>query len=825
MIGAVLLMAASGCRTTAMKGTPFFSGEYGKRQGPVEDRVNLWPLMYYRDPALSVAWPFIEWTDDHLAFRPVFSVYGLDQPKREYNVLWPLAQFDRRTGHNRIFPAFWGEDYRAVFPLYWHHGHPLGEEARGFDALFPLWVYYRSRAGYNAYALWPFLNLRDQGKREGGRVWPLFGRYRDGDRRYDFALWPLWNQWREDAPLSKHQLLLPLFYRGSDRESTRFISLPYSYETFPDGDYWRCIFPLAFWARKDVDDWRFLSLLGGGSSGGGPAWWYLTPFLSGGWWESSSGSWWALGLLAHGEWRESGSSSYVFPLYHRKTGPDGSRFISLFYSGGEDSAGGDWDLVPPLWFHRRTSASSSDVTPIYSWGEEAETHRRWSCLFPLYYHSRSDLGSSLVTPLAGVHTDAAGRRWTAYPLFSTVRREADSGEAWIAGPVFHAEWDTQGASHHLFPLYYWNHRSETFVSPVLARWSSDDGARVAVVPPALSWYFSEPGRRDIWFALGLGHASWGEDAGASHLIPLFYRNAREHTFVSLFYISFDADQGRASVFPPLLSAYVDDGRDQDLWLLLGLGHHHRSGTGERNNGHLIPFYRYDREGFQTLLFGWWRDETCGWWYPLTPLFGVRTGSARGSWLFPLYSYRRNVESGDASGHVLWGGFDYARESAHSGLFPFYDYRRYATENNQSSSLNVALLGQWNDSCIRKGGGATGVVHRTQTSRLFPLWSARRESQDGEPVLSDRSVLLWLWDYLRESPSRDAHDYVRSRVLVRLWHYERMDDAVSMDLFPAVTYDRQGNRLRKVTFLWRAFRYERNGASRKVDVLFVPVWRS
>ena len=109
-----------------MKGTPFYTGEYGIRQGHVEDRVNVWPLLYYREPALSIAWPFIEKTDEHIALRPVFSVYGLDDAERVYNVLWPLGQFDFQHDRHRIFPAFWGEDYACLFPLYWHMGHPLG---------------------------------------------------------------------------------------------------------------------------------------------------------------------------------------------------------------------------------------------------------------------------------------------------------------------------------------------------------------------------------------------------------------------------------------------------------------------------------------------------------------------------------------------------------------------------------------------------------------------------------------------------------------------------------------------------------------------------
>ena len=103
-----LAALAAGCRTNAMKGTPFFTGEYKGRVGPAEDRVNLWPLVYWRDPALSVLWPVGEYADDRLAVRPLFSRYRdkPDGPYTETNILWPIAHFDTAHGHYRVFPYF-----------------------------------------------------------------------------------------------------------------------------------------------------------------------------------------------------------------------------------------------------------------------------------------------------------------------------------------------------------------------------------------------------------------------------------------------------------------------------------------------------------------------------------------------------------------------------------------------------------------------------------------------------------------------------------------------------------------------------------------------
>ena len=85
LVGLLLL---SGCATNAMKGTPFYSGDYDIREGAAEERVNIWPLFYHRSPATSILWPIGEWTDDHAAIRPLFSVYGMNRDgPNVYNIL------------------------------------------------------------------------------------------------------------------------------------------------------------------------------------------------------------------------------------------------------------------------------------------------------------------------------------------------------------------------------------------------------------------------------------------------------------------------------------------------------------------------------------------------------------------------------------------------------------------------------------------------------------------------------------------------------------------------------------------------------------------
>ena len=95
----------AGCKTEQMKSTPFYQGDDITYTGKQEDRLNLWPVAYWREPVGSVLWPIVSFTDEHFAFRPIYSRF-----KEEYNFLWPLGRYDSATGDARFFPVF---DYDA----------------------------------------------------------------------------------------------------------------------------------------------------------------------------------------------------------------------------------------------------------------------------------------------------------------------------------------------------------------------------------------------------------------------------------------------------------------------------------------------------------------------------------------------------------------------------------------------------------------------------------------------------------------------------------------------------------------------------------------
>jgi hypothetical protein len=954
------ILAGAGCRTVAMKGTPFFAGEYTKRTGPVEERVNAWPLLYYREPALSVLWPLVDWTDDYFAFRPVFSMYGWGGKAREYNVLWPLTHFEQwEHGNNWVLPFFWGHGYAVGFPLYWHFAHPLSDDG-GVDALFPLWCFITDRTGYDLDLLWPAVEFKSRGpadrREEGWRIWPLYGSYREGGDAYRFAAWPLAQFWWNATGDESTQCVLPLWYRSKDRGHSLFLSLPYSSGSDSGGSSWWLVPPLAyhdsdkdsshlitpiywrgrdarsqtawdalvplFYSSRDKDGGTFATLLGGGSKRKSDSWWFALPALSGGRKEGDSSSTWVLAGLGHHSKEADREQWHAFPFCYSASDPGGRVFLSLPWSSGESGGTNAWSLVPPVWFHSRSDVAERTLTPLYSFGSESGgDHLKWSTFLPFYYRSSSDRGMAFVTLLGGYETDARdGSKWKLYPLLTGGRVRGEEGSVWVLGPVFHAAWDADSSMHHLLPLYYWNGDDRTFVSVAYSQWGGD-GARMALVPPLLSFYSRSDGRSDLWTAAGVVHWSWGKGAGTRHILPVYmgdadgswyatpllaswdregggygtaippmlswwlsasnrtdlwvagplarfswgterggshlfpvcYWNTRTSTYASPLWASWNSGAERwHAIVPPALGYYRKDRVDRDLWLALGLFH---AGSTERNggshSGHLMPLYLFDDGLFLTPLFGWNNGPGKDFAYFPTPLLGFWRNERSGMWLFPLFSVCRDVRNDSATGNLLWGTYRSWADGGRFDLFPLLSFSRWDPPGTNTVSKAGDSEGRSFDYLLffgrhrsartvqtrmeRKGDGKGRQVtgeQRELTNRLFPLWNYAEHSWVGEgdgDGTSDFSLLLFLYDHRTERSGKPADGpparYVRSRILYRLWHYERIEDAVSVDIFPAMTYDRRGEEMRKFSFLWRGLRYERSGDQRAVDLLFLPVWRT
>ena len=190
----------TGCKTEQMKSTPLYEGHDVVYTGALEDRVNLWPLAYWREPVGSVLWPLLSFADDHFAFRPLYSRY-----KDEQNFLWPWGQYDAKAQEGRFLPAMWGKDYFDLFPLVWNH--------EDFHSLFPL-VYYWENSYLSVFPLL-WWNIEEDSfvlfpvcghDKERDWLFPLY--YRDDDIT---LLTPL-----AGANKRGDNWLIPLYYYGAD---------------------------------------------------------------------------------------------------------------------------------------------------------------------------------------------------------------------------------------------------------------------------------------------------------------------------------------------------------------------------------------------------------------------------------------------------------------------------------------------------------------------------------------------------------------------------------------------------------------------------------
>jgi hypothetical protein len=863
LAGLGLGLLASGCSTAEMKGTPFYSGEYSKRQGPAEQRVNVWPAFYYREPALSVLWPVFELTEDHAAVRPLFSVYGLDRPNQQYNVLWPLAQFDRQTGDNRIVPLFWGDDYRVLFPLYWHFGAPWGAPG-GFDSLFPLWMLSRHES-----------------------------------KHFDlYSPWPLVRFWSDQKKQVEGSMVLPLYWQQSDEWIARFYSPFWLSEHEQNGDYWRLLVPL-YYEMQAGDNNAFVTPLWAQGRSERGDWHGMLPF----WMYSGNDAGrydlscpWPLVRFWSDE-RALNRGSRVLPLYWQQHEAGASQFFSLPWSSGSD-ASSFWRLMPPLFCQSSNAASAKLITPLWAQGRDGKNE--WDALLPLWFRSwESTNRFSLYAPLAHFWSDTRKdeRGSTVIPLYWQQSRKGSSqfysplwlsdtepnGDYWqLLPPLFYQEsargrsmlitplW-AQGKSEtndwaSVIPFFYWDRQQDELLSPLWAHWRKVD-TETWLAPWALSWQTRTPERNDLTLLGGLAHASWGDKPGADYLFPLFYNDSGQGTQLSPLWLRWREAETETTVVPALLSWQTREPERTDLWLAGGLA---RASWGENPGAdYLFPLFYHDTGQLLTPLVGW--DRTEGYCYFATPLAGVYTGNHSGSWAFPFYSFSRDTETGNAKGkYLLLGSHTKTEAQTRSWLIPFFYYQnRLLPEHpdvakrsptygqnfwclpmcwyrNQFYLRSSTRTGRESDEVAMENSSDTNtgptvesarpqasfIRDYTQAHGVFPLWSYEAQSTPTEGRSNrDTSVLLWLYDYKHQVGPRPGvnsgatNDYTRARVLWRLWHYERNNGTVSVDVFPSFTYDRKPDGFKKVSFFWRFFRYERDpDGDRKLDLFFVPLQR-
>lgn len=957
VLGGCLLFGA-GCATPGMKGTPFYTGEPSEQEKLAAERVYVWPLLYYRSPGLSVCWP-------------LFTAYGVEPTNRVYNVVWPLAQFDRQEHQNRIFPYFWGggadpaDDYRIGFPLYWHFGHPLDKEVGGWDALFPLWCVDRQGPDQSSvYCPWPLVHFMHDGQTSGWHVFPLAGSYGDGNEYFRFQAAFLADQWGNERDAHHGSLVLPLYLYGQNKGAWDFYSLPWSGGHEPDHD-WSCLLPV-YYHRTNTTGALFLSplwLQGSSAQPAGGGWAVLVPLLYHS--HSAQGAMTLSPLWLSHTAADTNQTSWsaLLPVYYHSANKEAAVWLTPLWMQGRSAnpAEGGWAALFPLAFHSYNDKSATTLSPLWLshtaanpqekswstllpvyyhgaqqgadllltplWAQGTRSNASWQCQLPFYFARQEGADQFWATPLGGLRTAAGRRSWMIYPLLSWGRRHADGGEFWALAPLIHADWNASNSVSHLLPFYYYNSGTHTALSPLWARWT-ELGCTNALVPPALSWVSSDAASSDLWLALGLGKFSWGAQPGSQYLMPLFYQDRERQQFLSLLWAGWPTAGGRIAALPPALSwketrpersdlhlllclgqfSWGDkpgaqyllpffyqnssehtflspvwaqwlsaggtntavplalswltaDERRKNLWLALGLGKF--SWGAQPGSSYLLPVYYHDPQSheFYTPLYG--RDPGVdGYTYFATPLVGQRQGAHTGSWAFPLYSHKREVQSGDIDDWLLWGNHWERDGISRSVFFPVFGYHNFGPlDSVPGSDRRRAHFGKdffcipycWyrNETYLspapearprpaaptRMKGGAplphlAPVREDKFTHGVFPLWSyanVEKPAQGHQTI--DGSCLLWLYNYNREiSPLAYApagtNDFTCARFLWHFWYYERLNGDVSVDLFPGITYDRKRDGFKKYSWLWRFFRYERDkDGGKKLDLLFIPLMRT
>ena len=461
---------------SVMKSTPLYGGSERVYTGRIEDRVNLWPIAYYREPALSVAWPIFSLTDDHLAIRPIYSQYrqgGRNSGYDEFNFLWPFCQFDTKHDQHRIFPLFWGEKHVDLFPLVWW------KKDRYFN-VFPLWWSNHSRK-----MLLPFY-YQDANSLT---VFPFYGRSGGSDR---FTEWygPYGRHRDEKSPEQNYDWCFPFYYR----DTTGFATPLFGWD-HDDCSSWA--FPFYY---KDHDDFVSLPWISSTNSSGDREW--IAPLLLSGGESGKAGSFSAylLGLAGHSTDADGKSSRWLFPLFYH----DDNSFLTPFYGRIDDDK-----FYSPFWIAWNDAKKKDGgwcVPPLLSWGTDRGDEWTQRYLFGLY--GREGNGED-----------------TASWLFPLYYSDKDRFVTPLYGQTAKSNW--------LAPLW-WKDESN-FIS-LLWCWNRDDGSDTYVVPPLLSWAErSDAGVKKMRFLLGLGGVSTGRNADddCSWAFPLYYSDGRR--FISLLF--------------------------------------------------------------------------------------------------------------------------------------------------------------------------------------------------------------------------------------------------------------------------------------------------
>lgn len=615
------------------------------------------------------------------------------------------------------------------------------------------------------------------------RFFPFFwGNGRGASATPYFAAFPI--VWYEKAD---YFVLFPLYWYFSPDSHTLFPIFWYKPETR------FVIFPLymRFPEKRQTDIlWPLINVQRGEKNPG----WRAGPFV---------------GKYRYGDGNAKTYSFLLWPLGHRwRKGEEGTDlFFPLIYRDFNKQSD---TILSPLYMSsvdRATGETARFIAPTYLQFTNPRSDLR--CLFPLYFGLKSGDERLWVTPLLGHDTRPDSSTWILSPLLSSYTSAPDHKEVWAVAPLSRFRWGPGPNASHLLPLYYYDGREDIFLSLLYAGFSPKPGERTWIIPPLLTGQSRGPDFSELWAVAPLYRYRKGPEGVESHAFPFYFSSQKDKLFLSLPYARFERRQGGTTrVIPPLLTGWTKTGDAKDLWSPWPLVWNRWGPKG--HDSAVVPLYGYfaAKKTFVSIPYSRWNSGEDRLRAFVGPLYVHQSSPTekRGYFLWPLTSLGKSphgwdgwftlfIHDRDADGYNTWLPFPivraYREPNGHgSWFFPLWSYNKRT----------------YRPAPAPETAGAQPQVEATRPN----TWTNFR-------------LLLWLYTYKAESQYEKAH----ARVLWHFVDYKREGAVRSLDVFPAVSYDRDKETgYRNFSFLWRFYRNRRDpDGSRKMDILFVPVLRT
>jgi hypothetical protein len=816
----LLTALASGCSTSSrlLRISPLSS------QGASDpQRFNGWPLVYADSAGAAVLWPLMDVDRHGFAVRPLVS-----RDDSNWDVLFPLSHFDVDRGEGWALTGYSLHDNVGLFPLC-NFGPSLNyftpaiwsKEGGRVTNWGVVPIAFFDRESGNGYFLTGYSFHGEFG------VFPLFHRgpqfnyagplwwTHDGDELDHYGFFPL----ATGGPRGSLHQIGPVWWKSGDDGcgglfplvwsfdgGSKFLAAPfYFHDVEPDHMRRALLLPPTWWETRGADEHHFVFPFYAHVADATTDLTAVPPFFakrttpSGSQWFSPVANGWHT-RASDGDSRASAAARSiaesrglnVYPLYWSSS----SRSTSSASPSDPPSTSAT-NLMLPLWLYRERGDERSLITPLggRGWDASGATHFT-NVLGPVYHHSvgPDSETTAFAWPLFERDREGDTTHTRAIPFFGRTERPGSSDTWMAAGLARHVRLG-ESSSFRAWPLYAQSDAPESpdllFDATLVGRHSFGDAWSSHVFP--LYWGHGDGESSSHTALLGLARAATTHDGSAWRMLPLASSSDDPAAEGWLDRATLFRHERRGEVvrdwLAPLYFGRHGGGVDQQD-LLLGLVHHERSDDGSA--WRVWPFVSTtDDDSVDSL----WDSFTLVGVHPhrekthvhvgTSLVFGVDTlGEKRDSWraralLFFTCGDEKTPPPAESKG-------DAVVERRHAGFF----FDRFLVEGTVVES-------------------AAGERHDERHLRLPFLHEYR-----ATPAKKEWDLLCYT---VHSTTTADEDDF---SVLWKGYRRTTRGELTTRDVFPFVTYDTDRD-LRRFTFLWRLFHYERRGDKIGGHVLFVP----